>query len=648
MGSPGPFAELGLLLLAALAGGLGAHLLRQPPLVGYVLAGVALAALPQAAESAPFELFAQVGLVLLLFTAGVEFSLSDLWRARRLAFYGTPVGMAMIVGLVTGLGVLAGWSVKQAAAVGLAASVMSTAVLFKSLHDRNEMGSAHGKILVAVSLAQDLTAVLLMAFLPVLASGGEVLQDKVLAFARAAALVPLLWFGRRVVPTVLSWVASARSMELFLVTVVVLAVGTAALASSLGLSPALGAFLAGLVVSESEFAHETLARVLPLRDVFVALFFLSVGLLVRPETLALHLPTVLGIAAVVVLGNSLVWASVVRAAGYPLRVAVLCGLGLGQIGEFSYLLAASAVDAGLMDRALYQSVLGASLITVLINALLFRTHPRWLETWLARHEEPTPGIPIEAGTGRPLESHVVLCGFGRVGQEVAQALEAFGIPYAVVDLDPESLQTARSRGAVAVFGDVGSSRALRRAGVDRARLVVVAVPDPGAAFRGVQRVRQLNPEVPVLARAHHAAHRALLLEAGATEVVQPEVEAALTIIRHTLDWVGVSHQAGRAYLKAARGHWPEAMRSEGPAAGLESREVVVRSGRLIGRSLRQVRLTERTGAVVAAVTHPDGRQVVDPRPEQVLQRGDRLLAIGEPEQLDALERACGSEESGSV
>lgn len=648
MGSPGPFAELGLLLLAALAGGLGAHLLRQPPVVGYVLAGVALAALPQAAESAPFELFTQVGVVLLLFTAGVEFSLSDLWRARRVAFYGTPVAMTITAGMVTGLGVLAGWTVNQAAAVGLAVSVMSTAVLFKFLQDRKEMGSAHGRILVAVSLAQDLAAVLLVAFLPALAPGGDAVRDTALAFVRVAALVPLLWFGRRVVPTLLSWVASTRSMELFLVTVVVLAVGTAALALALGLSPALGALLAGLVVSESEFAHETLARVLPLRDVFVALFFLSVGLLLRPASLALHLPTVLGIAAVVVVGNSLVWAAVVRAAGYPRRVALLCGLGVGQIGEFSYLLAATAVHAGLMDRALYQSVLGASLVTVLINALLFRTRPRWLEAWLGRHEEPAPGIPAEVGTGRRLESHAVLCGFGRVGQEVAQALEAFGIPYAVVDLDPESLQTARSQGAVGVFGDVGSSRTLRRAGVDRARLVVVAVPDAGAALRCVQRVRQLNPEVPVLARIHQAAHRALLLEAGATEVVQPEVEAALTMIRHTLDWLGVSHEAGRAYLKTARGHWPEAIRSEGPAAGLESRVVVVHSERLVGRSLRQVRLTERTGAVVAAVTHPDGRQVVDPGPEEVLQRGDRLLAIGEPEQLDALQRACGSEEPGRV
>jgi CPA2 family monovalent cation:H+ antiporter-2 len=199
-----------------------------------------------------------------------------------------------------------------------------------------------------------------------------------------------------------------------------------------------------------------------------------------------------------------------------------------------------------------------------------------------------------------------------------------------------------------VFGDVGSPRALRRAGVQRARLVVVAVPDPGAAFRCVREVRNLAPQVPVLARVHHAASRAVLLEAGATEVVQPEVEAALTMVRHSLDWLGVSHEAGRAYLKRARAHWPEAVRSEGFAEGLQAREVVVRNPQLVGRSLRQARLQERTGAVVATVTHPDGREVVNPPPEEVLRRGDRLVAMGEPGQLDALERVCAAPEEDRV
>ncbi len=642
-------ADLGFLLLAALAGGLAAHLLRQPPVVGYVVAGVLVGGLTgTGAEPAPFELFAQIGVVLLLFSAGVEFSLSDLWRAWRLALYGTPAGMAAIVLVVSAFGVAAGWDVRQAIAAGAALSVTSTAVLFKFLQDRHEMGSAHGRILVGVSLAQDLLAVILMALLPVLApeAGSRPAQAGLAVFRAVAVLVPLLWLGRRLIPVLLARVARTRNMELFLVTVVVLALGTAAFASGLGLSPALGAFLAGLVVSESEFAHEILARVLPLRDVFVALFFLSVGMVLDLETLRGQLPTVLGLAGLVVVGNTLVWTGVVRAAGYPWRVAALCGLGLGQMGEFSYLIAATARQAGVLEDSLYQAVLGASLVTILANAALFRGRPAWLERWLG--QERVEVAAAGRGGVREPAGHAVLCGFGRVGQEVAQALEAFGIPYAVVDLDPGSLQAARRRAATAVFGDVGSPRALRRAGVESARLVVVAVPDPGAASRCVREVRNLAPQVPVLARVHHATSRALLLEAGATEVVQPEVEAALTMVRHSLDWLGVSHEAGRAYLKRARAHWPELVRSEGFVEGLQAREVVVRNPQLVGRSLRQARLYERTGAVVATVTHPDGREVVNPPLEEVLRRGDRLVAMGEPEQLEALERLCEAPEEDRV
>ncbi len=641
-------ADLAFLLFAALAGGLAAHFLRQPPVVGYVVAGVVVGGLTgTGAEPAPFDLFAQVGVLLLLFTAGVEFSLSDLWRARRLVFYGTPAGMGAIVLVVSAFGVAAGWDARQAVAVGAALSVMSTAVLFKFLQDRHELQSAHGRILVGVSLAQDLLAVVLMALLPVLAPqlASRPVQAGLAILRALAVLVPLLWLGRRLIPVLLARVARTQNMELFLVTVVALALGTAALASGLGLSPALGAFLAGLVVSESEFAHETLARVLPLRDAFVALFFLSVGMVLDLETVRRQLPAVLGLAALVVVGNTLVWTAVVRAAGYPRRVAALCGLGLGQVGEFSYLIAATARQAGVLEDSVYQAVLAASLITILANAALFRGRPAWLERWLGRER-----VEAALDRGRVPEpaGHAVVCGFGRVGQEVAQALEAFGIPYAVVDLDPGALQVARGKAVTVVFGDVGSPRALRRAGVQRARLVVVAIPDAGAAFRCVREVRNLAPQVPILARVHHAASRALLLEAGATEVVQPEVEAALTMVRHSLDWLGVSHEAGRAYLKRARAHWPEEVRSEGFAEGLEAREVVVRNPQLVGRSLRQARLQERTGAVVATVTHPDGREVVNPPPEEVLRRGDRLVAMGEPGQLDALERVCAAPEEDRV
>lgn len=635
--------DLGVLLGAAVAGGLAAHLLHAPPVVGYILAGILVGPAtpgPTVRDPQTFQLFAQIGLVLLLFSAGLEFSLQDLWRVRRAALLGTPLGIMTIVLLVAGFGGLLGWPLPHRLAAGAALSVASSTVLLKFLQDRHELGSLHGRILLGISLTQDLVAVLVLAVLPALAPAGQARVDLLLrGFLQAAVvLLPLLWLARRVVPQLLARIARTRSTELFLLAVVGLAVGTAGFTAQMGLSLALGAFLAGLVVSESEFAHETLSRVLPLRDVFVAVFFVSVGMLLDPGTLMEQAGLILGMVLLVAVGNALVWTGVVRAAGYPSRIAALCGVGLAQMGEFSYLVAGAARSHGLLPEPLYEAILAASLLTILLNALTFRHRPAWLERFLGMHRG-TPKV-VSRGTDR-LTGHVVLCGFGRVGREVADALDAFGIPYAAVDLDPEALQVARTRGAQAVFGDVANPLALRRAGAERARLAVVAVPDFGVAYRCVRTLRDLNPNLPVLARVHRSRYRALLLEAGATEVIQPEVEAALTIVRHSLDRLGIDHEAGREYLKRARAHWPEALRAEESAEGLQVREVVVHNPALVHRSLRRARLAERTGALLASLTHPDGREIRNPGPEEILLKGDRLLAIGEPAQLDALERLCG-------
>ena len=635
------FLDLGLLLLAAFLGGLAAHVLRQPPVVGYVLAGILVgSATPGSTIRDPqaFELFAQIGVVLLLFSAGLEFSLSSLVRVRRVALYGTPVGIVAIVLLTTGLGHLFGWSLTERIVVGASISFCSTTVLFKFLQDRHELSSLHGRILIGMSLVQDLIVVLVIALLPTLRPGGRPQAELVLQGILQAAVttIPLLWLARRVVPGALARVAHTRSMELFLLAAVALAIGTAAFTAQMGLSLALGAFLAGLVVSESEFAHEALARVLPIRDVFVAVFFVSMGMLLRPASMITQVPVIASLVALVVIGNALVWTAVVRGAGYPPRIALLCGLGLSQVGEFSYLVAGSARAQEILRQTMYEAILTASLVTILINANVFRRRPAWLEGLL----QTSPYEPREVSPDKThLEGHVVLCGFGRVGREVAEALDFFGVPYVAVDLDPQALEATR-----AVFGDATNPLALRRAGAERARLAVVTIPDFQAAYRCVRALRELAPDLPILARVHQSRHRALLLEAGATEVIQPEVEAALTIVRHSLDWLGIAHEAGRAYLKQARRHWPEALRAEGFAEELQAREVLVRSRQLTGQSLQRARLGERTGAIVVSLTRSGGEQILNPRPEEVLRPGDRLLVIGDQGQLDALERLCQGEQ----
>ncbi|MBI2246653.1 MAG: cation:proton antiporter [Armatimonadetes bacterium] len=644
MPETGFFTDLGLLFLAALGGGLLAHWLRQPLIVGYILAGVLIGPFtpgPTLSDPHTFQLFAEIGVVLLMFSIGVEFSLEELLQVRKVALLGAPVGIALIVFLTIPLGKLLGWTIAQSLLVGATISVASTMVLLKFLLERGELATLHGRVVVGITLAEDLAVVAMTVLIPALASPGE---TRVAALGRSflQALVllgPLLWLARRVVPRFLAKVAHTRSMELFLLVALSIAIGTAALTASLGLSIALGAFLAGLIISESEFAHEALARVLPIRDIFVAIFFISVGTLIRPASVLSELPAVVALVLLVVAGKFAVWALVIRGAGYPAFTAVTAALGLTQIGEFSYILAGVARDHGLLTRTIYDAVLATSLITILLNALIFRRTPAWLERLLSRKEPPPPTSPAVLPEG-----HVIICGFGRVGREVADALDAFHVPYTVVDLDPEATRAALGRGAGSVFGDAGKELILQHAGVGRARLAVVAIPEFEAVRRCVATMRGIRGDLPILARVHQQRHRATLGEAGATEVIQPEVEAALTIVRHSLDLLGVDHRLARRYLEGARAYWPEAMRTEGMSGeALQAQEVDIRSRALGGQSIEQTHIRERSGVAIVSITRADGHEIVNPRSDERLQAGDRLLAIGSKEQLDLLRHICGAE-----
>jgi CPA2 family monovalent cation:H+ antiporter-2 len=430
-------------------------------------------------------------------------------------------------------------------------------VLLKFLLERGELHSAHGRVIVGITLAQDLAVVALIILIPALSQGEA--ADRLLILGRslllaAAILGPLLWLSRRAVPALLERVARERDMELFLLVTMAIAVGTAVLTARLGLSLALGAFLGGLVLSESEFAHETLARVLPVRDIFVAMFFVSIGSLIRPSSLVSEWPAVLALVLLVVLGKFVVSAGVVRLLRYPWPAAIMAGLALTQIGEFSYVLAGVGREHNLLSGPLYDAILATSAVTIILNAFLFRRTPGWIQTALKRVVVPLPATEAE-----PEEGHVLVCGFGRVGQAVADALERFGIRYTAVDIDPRAVREARARGAKSIFGDASNELILLHAGTERARLAVVALPAADAARRCLAALRRFRPDLPVLVRAQAPHDRERLLEAGATEVIQPETEAGLTMIRHSLDHLGVDHTEGRQYLEEIRRHWSGAV-----------------------------------------------------------------------------------------
>lgn len=639
------FRDLAYVFIAAVAGGALAWLTRQPLVLGYVLGGLLISPFtpgPAVSGSRSFELFAEVGVVLLMFSVGIEFSLRDLRRVRRVALVGAPLGVLLTLALGAGSGRLLGWPPLQGLIVGVVISVSSTMVLARLLMDRGELHSRHGRVLIGISLVEDLAAVVLMVVTPQLGSIDDParLLGLAMAFGKSAIiLVPFWYLSSKVLPPLMTRAARTRSSELFLLFALAVGLGTAAATQAMGLSVALGAFLAGLIISESDYAHEALARLLSLRDAFVALFFVTVGILIDVRSILNNLPLLGAMVGLIVVGKFVLRTAVVRALGQPLSTSILVGMGLAQIGEFSFVLVQVARSAGHIGEDVYQATLAASLITILLNAALFRATTAWVGRLGVgdRHHRQEMAAEREH-----LSGHVVLCGFGRVGSAIGEALESFDTPYVVIEMDPDIVKGLAARGVPCVFGDAAHRRLLERAGAERAVLAVVTVPEAARARLAVQSLRQMRPELPILARFHEEAAREGLIRAGADELIQPETEAAATLIRHALRRLAVPQERVLAYLERFRGVMEMAEAPAMPGEALPTlEEIAVGAGVLADQTLGEGRVRERLGVTVVAITRPGGAVLLNPTAATVLRAGDRVRIFGLPEQIAAFRREAG-------
>ncbi|PYM63466.1 MAG: hypothetical protein DME11_16885 [Candidatus Rokuibacteriota bacterium] len=632
------FRDLAYVFAAAVLGGGLAWLARQPLILGYVAGGLLVSPLtpgPSISDVHTFELFAEIGVVLLMFSLGIEFSLKDLLRVKWVAVLGGPLGIVLSIALGLATAAALGWSLLEGAIVGMVVSVASTMVLARLLLDRGELRSRHGRVMIGITLVEDLAVVVLIVLIPALGGlhGGDILAvGKALATA-AAILLPFFLLAGRILPGLLTRVAKTRNDELFLLVALAIALGAAALTQAAGLSLALGAFLAGLLINESDYAHETLARLLPLRDAFVALFFVTVGALIDLRTIATNLPLLGALVGLIIVGKFAIWTTVTLVFGQPLWTAVLVGVGLTQIGEFSFILVQVARQAGHVGADVYNATLAASLVTILINAALVKLVPMWIG-WARLAHAPAQGLRSSGA----LEGHVVVCGFGRVGSAIGEALETFGVGYVAIETDPDIVKSLRARGVPAVFGDAAQRIILAAAQAERAALVILTVPETGRARLAVRRLRALNPGVPILARAYDLAGRDQLAEEGVAEVIQPELEAAATLIRHALERLSLPRDHVLAYLNRYRGAM-EILDAGGEIHGTglpRLHEVTLRGGDLVDQSLREARVRERHGVTVVALTRVSGETVLHPTAGTVLRAGDRLRLFGLPQQIEAL------------
>jgi CPA2 family monovalent cation:H+ antiporter-2 len=649
------FRDIVVVLGAALAAAVVLGRIRLPKIAGFIVAGALLGPSGLAAVEGDEEIarLAEVGVIFLLFTIGLEFSLTELRRIGRLAALGGALQVGLTAGAVVLFASLAGLPPAKGVFLGFLVALSSTAIVLRGLAERGETDAPHGGLIVGVLLFQDLCVIPMMLVTPMLAGGGGGGALAIpLALLKAAVVVVLaMLLARRVVPQILELVAHSRQRDLFLLAVVLVTACIGWLTSLAGLSLALGAFLAGVVLADTEYGHQALADVLPLRDLFASLFFVSMGMLLDVRTLLDQPGVILGALVALLLGKALIATLAGLVMRFPLRVALLAGVALSQVGEFSFVLAGLGGRLGLLVPAEMKLFLAASVLSMLVTPFALHLGPR-LAAGAARLRalDRLLGIREEAlGEAPPgIEGHVLILGYGVGGELLAETLRAAEVPYAVVDMNASRIRAARARGEPAFFGDVTSAEVLHRVRVHSARQVAVLINDPQATLRTVRVVRAANAEAPIVVRARYVADIPELVKAGATSAVAQEYEASLEVIGQVLRKAALPAPVVGARLEAARDRGAAAgwgVRAQrGPAAlgGLAVHTVGVHEGSwIVGRSLAESQLRSRSGATLIGLSRGDAT-AVHPSITEPLQAGDVLYLVGDDAQrakaLELLEK----------
>src|SRR5829696_861479 len=640
--------DIALILVAALLGGLVAQRLGLPLILGYILAGVVVGPNtggPTVSSVHDIELLAEIGVALLLFTIGLHFSLDELAPVRRVALAGTAVQLALTIAFGYGLGRLLGFGWQEAAWFGALLSLSSTAVVLKSLSEQGVMGTLSSRVILGMLIVQDLAVVPLIILLPELGSIGAGLSELGAAVLRAAVfLAVMVAFGRRILPWLMARVAAWGSRELFLISVVAVGLGVGYATYLFGLSFAFGAFVAGLVLSQSDYSHQALADVEPLRDVFAMLFFVSVGMLLDPAFFIQNAGTVALVVVLVFAVKGLVFAGVVRAFGYGNIIPFAVGLGLFQVGEFSFVIARVGLEDGAISQRSYSVMLTTAVVTMALTPFAMRLAPLLYGRW--RERFPREAMSTFNLPERGLRDHVVIAGYGRVGSFVARLLARLDQPFVVVDPNPGRADEARDAGYPVVYGDAAAEPVLEAAGARRARLVIVTVPDPVGARLVVERARSINPNMHVVARTTTVEQLEELGRLGVYEAVHPESEAGLELGRQALSHLGVPAGDIQRFADEVRRELYAPITRQGTERDLlaqlerASRQIetawvrLAEGNEVAGKTIGELGIRTSTGASIVAIVRDD-LVLAGPGPEARFEPGDLVGVLGTQEQRTA-------------
>jgi CPA2 family monovalent cation:H+ antiporter-2 len=624
--------------------------LKLPSIIGFLFTGMLAGpyALGLIRDTHQVEQMAEVGVVLLLFTIGIEFSLKELMRIKQLVLLGGGLQLTLTILAIAAATALFGYPLRQSLFFGFIVALSSTAIIMKLLIDSGEMDTPQGKTALGILIFQDLCIVPLMLFTPLLAGGGSGIRDIAMVSAKAAGVVLVAHYGSRfLVPWVLKQVVKSRSRELFILMIIFTGMGTAWLTALAGLSLALGAFIAGLAISESEYSQQALSDIMPFREAFLSLFFISVGMLINPAIPINNPATVISLVLAIILIKTLITTGATLALGLPMRIALTAGLSLSQIGEFSFVLA----QAGLRNRLLsgddYQMFLASSIATMALTPLCMRVSApvAGYVTGVLPHSW-TKGRKSLAGSEKRihLTDHVIIVGFGLNGRNLAKVLKHLKIAHTVIETNPFTVSTESKRGEIIIFGDASRPEVLEHARINLARIVVVAISDAAASRRIAALARQLNPSIHVIVRTRYIMEMEPLFKLGVNEVIPEEFETSVEILSRVLKRFLIPQDVIEEYIAEVRSDGYEMLRSVsrrhshavGISGFLSGAEIgsyrVKKDSPLQGTLLRDGHLRSASGATILAIKR--GEEVIpNPDPVWELKEKDIVLLLGTPQQL---------------
>ena len=622
---------IGLILVVGLAR------LRVPSIVSLMIAGVVAGPSGLRVVDSPeqVEMLAEIGIVLLLFTVGLDFSLATVKQIWQRILAGGTLQVIATAGVVfAGLSVT-GMPMRLEIFCGLFVALSSTAIVLNGLAARNELSSPHGRLMTGILLLQDLAIVVLLLLVPILSgrtslsAAGPAMGKTLLAIAFVALV------ARFALPVVLRIVTSSGRREAFPLAILVASVGTAWASSLLGISMAIGAFLAGLMLAESEYSHQAYAEIRGVRDILGSLFFISLGMLVDLSATARYLPVIVGVAALIIASKFVAATVALLLSRTPLRVAVTAAVGLAQVGEFSFILGRAGLEAGLVPPVVWQVLLGSSILTMMVTPTLLGIAP----TLGARFRQRRSGQAPATSASHTLRGHVIILGFGIGGRIISRALRELRVPYVILELNGATVRAGRKAGEHIMYGDAMSPESLHGVHVNEAAAIISMVSDPGATERMVRTVRAIAPQLPIVVRARYRLEAERLHELGATVAVAEELEASLEVLAQLLARLNIAGNVIEPLVDVFRRESVRMRAVKAPMGSLgsmppEIQRMPIATHKVedghwaVGRSLAEIDLRAQTGASVLAIQSGQ-RYTTSPTADVRLVAGDNLYLLGD-------------------